>query len=186
MGKKPARRLADNHKTKIPVGTGAVLIAAGLLLCAPAAAQFGPATSAGVSSTAHSAEDMVRQEALAHGGSSGGCRQLPRGWAALDVVVNFPAAYAGYPAWVNSAELVPGSGDVTAYAAGGAQPSGTMVRPALRAGAMAVRSSMCAPAGGTYWLLVDSGMARVTIGRIQIGRAPGPYRFNLMAPPLQK
>lgn len=132
-----------------------------------------------------SLQNAVRNDALrrAHGGSRGGCAQLPAGWAAFDVTVNFPKAYAGYPAWVNSAELLPGNADVKGYVAG-ANPPGVLMRPALRAGSMAVRSHLCAPAGRRYWLIVDSGMARVAVGRIDVGAAPGPYQFNLAAPPL--
>lgn len=163
-----------------------LILVGGSLLPTVASAQLGPATGAGVRSMEHAAEQGVAQDALARahaGGNRGGCRPLPAGWAAFDVTVDFPKAYAGYPAWVNFAELLPGNADVKAYVAG-ANPPGVLMRPALRAGAMAVRSHLCAPAGQRYWLVVDSGMAKVAIGRISLGAAPGPYTFTMTAPPL--
>ncbi len=148
---------------------------------------LGPATISGVESTMESAQSRTALDALArrHEGNAGGCTPLPRGWTALTVNVSFPREYNGYPAWVNSAELLPANADVQGYANGGPQPQGTLVRPALVAGPMAVTTSLCAPAGRRYWFLVDSGRARVLIGAITVGAAPGPYQLNLTAPPLQ-
>lgn len=136
----------------------------------------------------HATQNRVRMDALArrHGGNPGGCTPLPSGWSALNVVVSFPSSYGGYAGSVNTAELVPANEDAGSYAKGGPQPPGTMVRPAWRAGSGAVQTSMCAPAGGQYWLLVDSGMARVLIGKLTVGTAPGPYNLRGNAPPLRR
>ena len=165
-----------------------VCIGFGVLVSQSATAEvLGPATMSGVRSTMESAQRRTALDALArrHGGNAGGCAPLPRGWTALTVNVRFPREYNGYPAWVNSAELVPAAADVQGYVNGGPQPQGAFVRPALAAGPMAVTSSLCAPAGRRYWFLVDSGRARVLIGAITVGAAPGPYQLNLTAPPLQ-
>lgn len=120
-----------------------------------------------------------------HGcGTPGGCTPVPPGWSELRVVVNFPSAYGGYSGWVNSAELVPVGKAIGAFVGGGPQPKGTLVRPAWRAGASAIQTDLCAPAGRKYWLVVDSGEARVLIGELAVGAAPGPYQLVGEAPPL--
>lgn len=85
--------------------------------------------------------------------------------------MTFPAAYRGYLAWVNSAELLPVGDDLQAFLKGGNVP-GACVRRAGRSG-MTVTSPMCAPAGRAYWLVVDSGMAKVAIGQVGADRS-GP------------
>lgn len=180
------RRMSSLVRTAA-VSLPSVVLLASLVPAAAGDDVLGPATSAGVESTAHAAEDRVRMDALqrAHAteaGSGAGCRNLPAGWASLDVTVNFPDAYNGYPAWVNSAELLPVADDFDAYLAGGYSPD-AMVRPANRAASMSVRTSMCAPVGNTYWLFVDSGRQRIAIGRIKVVHT-GSHALRMTAPPL--
>jgi hypothetical protein len=132
-----------------------------------------------------SARDRVRMDALQRAqGDGGGCRRLPAGWAAMEVKVDFPAEYRGYPAWVNSAELLPVGDDLHAFLAGGAARD-ALVRPAAHNG-MTVTSRMCAPGGRAYWVIVDSGRAKVAVGQVKLGPGPGPYHVAMTAPPLHK
>jgi hypothetical protein len=133
------------------------------------------------------ARERAMNQALSarNGGTQGGCAQLPAGWAAVDATVQFPASYGGYAGWVNTAELLPVGSDLGSFIKTG-HDSHAFTRPALRAGANAVTSHMCAPGQRAYWVIVDSGMARVAVGRIQVGPGPGPYRVSLTAPPLNK
>jgi hypothetical protein len=135
----------------------------------------------------NAARDAVRLDALrsrSGDGVRGGCNTLPAGWARLDAVVDFPAEYRGYPAWVNSAELLPVGSNLKAYLAHGDVP-GAYVRPALHDG-MRVSTRMCAPGGRSYWLIVDSGMARVAIGQVRLGAPGSTTRVTMTAPPLHK
>lgn len=47
-----------------------------------------------------------------------------------------------------------------------------------------VRMTLCAPAGFSYWVLVDSGMARVVVGQVRLTRSGVTYRQKFLAPPL--
>ncbi len=97
--------------------------------------------------------------------------------------MRFPASYGGYPAWVNTADLLPVTGDLDSFIKTGQAP-GALQRPALRAGSDSVISHMCAPAEKDYWVIVDSGRQRVAVGRVTLGPGPGPYRVSLDAPPI--
>lgn len=129
------------------------------------------------------ARDRVSMDAMRRGGSSGGCNQLPPGWARIDATVHFPASYGGYAAWVNSAELLPVGRDLKAFLHSHSV-QGAFVRPALRASGGAVTTRVCAPAGQRFWLVVDSGMARVAIGQLTMGGAGASDKVSLTAPPL--
>lgn len=129
------------------------------------------------------ARDRVRMDALQRGGSSGGCNQLPQGWARVDATVHFPTSYGGYAGWVNTAELLPVGRDLKAFVASHSV-EGAFVRPALRASASTVTTRVCAPAGQRFWLVVDSGMARVAIGQLTMGSAGASDKVSLTAPPL--
>ncbi|HLH77804.1 MAG TPA: hypothetical protein VKV28_13460 [Candidatus Binataceae bacterium] len=131
------------------------------------------------------ARDRVRMDALQRGGASGGCNQLPQGWARVDATVHFPASYGGYAGWVNTAELLPVGRDLKAFLASHSV-TGAFVRPALRASASTVTTRVCAPAGQRFWLIVDSGMARVAVGQLAMGSAGASDTVSLTAPPLSK
>lgn len=166
----------------------AVAAAFAFVLCTVAGSYARAAGTAWDAMQNNSARDRVRMDALQrdHGASSsGGCNRLPAGWAALDATVDFPTEYRGYPAAVNSVELLPDGADVHAYVASSAAPAGTFVRPALRAGAMAVKTHVCGPARHVYWLVVDSGVARVAIGRVAFGASSTTRQVMLIAPPLR-
>lgn len=148
----------------------------------------GPATDAGIQSQMQAAQRGVAMDALRRhqGESSGGCASLPAGWASADVTVNFPAEYRGYPAWVNSAELLPVGADLQAFVARRGGGGSALVRPAVRSGAMSVQSTVCAPAGHEYWVVVDSGRQRAAVGRIRLQAGHGGQHYAVTAPPLAR
>ncbi len=162
------------------ISTLAVALATLSLLPHAARAQ---AVGAGINADASAAAQRVMLDALQHGATHGGCSALPAGWARLLGTVRFPKAYGGYPQWVNSAELLPVGDNLKAFVKSGSA-RGAFTRPALRVGDWTVTMTMCAPAGFAYWVLVDSGMARVVVGEIAFARAGATYRRTFTAPPL--
>lgn len=154
-----------------------------LVLCTlPADAQLGPATAAGLNADSAAAARRVMMQAL-QGGNHGGCHPLPAGWSMLHAVVHFPSSYGGYGDWINNAELLPVSDDLQGFLH--SHSGGPFIQPAFGSGSQ-VQTNVCAPAGFTYWLIVDSGMAKVAIGRVTILKAGTTYRANLTAPPLHR
>ncbi len=159
-----------------------VLLAAtfSLLLAPPVAAQVAPATAAGMNADAAAAARRVMMHAL-QSGNFGGCHPLPAGWSMLLATIRFPSSYGGYGEWVNNAELLPLSDNLSRFLK--SHSGGPFYQPAEGMGSE-IHTSLCAPAGFTYWLVVDSGMAKVAIGRVTILRPGRSYRVTLTAPPL--
>ncbi|MHB8140595.1 MAG: PDZ domain-containing protein [Vulcanimicrobiaceae bacterium] len=151
------------------------------LFSLPASAQLGPATAAGLNADAAAAARRVMMHALQSGGNHGGCHPLPAGWSMLLATVRFPSSYGGYGEWINNAELLPVSDNLSRFLK--SHSGGPFYQPAEGTGAR-VHTALCAPAGYTYWLVVDSGMAKVAIGRVTILRPGRTYRVTLTAPPL--
>lgn len=116
-------------------------------------------------------------------GARGGCAKLPAGWATVEFTVNFPASYGGYPAWVNSASLVPAK-QVQDYVSG-ASPATDYTRSARSKDRQTVQTSLCAPANQVYWLVVDSGRQRIAIAPVDLRDATGAFRLVLNAPPIE-
>lgn len=114
----------------------------------PAAAQLGPATAAGINADAAAAARRVMMHALQSGGNHGGCHPLPAGWSMLSATVRFPSSYGGYGDWVNNAELLPVSANLSGFLK--SHSGGPFYQPAEGAGSR-VQTSLCAPAGFTYW-----------------------------------
>ena len=159
------------------------LVLFGFLLSAAAgsaAAQLGPATAAGLNAESAAAARRVMMDALQRGGNHGGCAPLPSGWAVVDATVRFPASYGGYGAWVNIAELVPSSENLPRFLK--SHSGGPFYRTASGS-ERSVHTLLCAPAGFSYWLVVDSGSAKVAVGRVTLLRAGRTYRVVLNAPP---
>lgn len=113
----------------------------------------------------------------------GGCHPLPSGWSMLHAVVQFPSAYGGYGEWVNNAELLPVGENLRRFVKN--HSGGNYVQPAFGSDSQ-VHTTLCAPAGHTYWLIVDSGQAKVAIGRVTMVRPGMMYRVRLTAPPLKR
>jgi hypothetical protein len=153
-----------------------------LLLWSPAAAQVGPATAAGLNADMAAAARRVMMHAL-QSGNHGGCQPLPGGWSTLTATVRFPQSYGGYGEWVNNAELVPNGQNLQAFL--NSHTGRPFVQPAFGTNS-SVRTTVCAPAGFTYWLVVDSGSAKVAIGRVTMLHAGRTYRVTLTAPPLHQ
>jgi hypothetical protein len=159
----------------------AVFFAFAVLRCAlPAAAQEMPATAAGISADEAAAARRVMMHAL-QGGNQGGCYPLPSGWSSVSATVNFPASYGGYGEWVNNAELLPVSDNLSAFL--GSHSPGHFVQTAVGTGT-SVRTTLCAPAGFTYWLVVDSGTAKVAIRKVTLSQPGRAYKLSAEAPPL--
>ncbi|MHB8147515.1 MAG: hypothetical protein ACYDGM_09705 [Vulcanimicrobiaceae bacterium] len=156
-------------------------LAALLFSTLPAAAQLGPATAAGLNADAAAAARRVMMDALQTGGNHGGCHPLPAGWSMLSAVVRFPPSYGGYGEWINNAELLPVSDNLPRFLK--SHSGGPFFQPAEGSGSR-VHTILCAPAGFGYWLVVDSGTAKVAIGRVTILRPGRTYRVTLTAPPL--
>jgi hypothetical protein len=159
------------------------LIVAFVLAGSGANAQLGPATSAGVNAEASAAAQRVMIDALRRGATRAGCNTLLPGWSRLAATVRFPKSYGGYPQWVNTAELLPVGDDLASFVKTGTA-KGAFVRPAIRVDDSTVQMTMCAPAGFAYWVVVDSGTARVPVGRIAFSAAGTTYRQVFVAPPL--
>lgn len=154
-----------------------------VVLCSSrASAQLGPATAAGLNADSAAAARRVMMHALAHG-TQGGCHPLPSGWSMLHAVVHFPDSYGGYGDWVNNAELLPANDDLNGFLH--SHSGGPFMQPAYGTGNR-VQTSLCAPAGFTYWLIVDSGMAKVAIGRVTILKSATTYNADLTAPPFHR
>lgn len=153
-----------------------------LLLGSPASAQVGPATAAGLNADMAAAARRVMMHAL-QAGNHGGCHPLPGGWATLSATVRFPQSYGGYGEWVNNAELVPNGQNLQAFL--NSHTGGPFVQPAYGTNSR-VSTTVCAPAGFTYWLVVDSGTAKVAVGRVTMLRPSRTYRVTLTAPPLRQ
>lgn len=165
------------------VFTRSVLSAAMAALCLlPASAQVGPATAAGISADQAAAARRVMMHALQHG-NQGGCHPLPGGWSTIAATVNFPASYGGYGEWVNNAELLPVGADLQGFLK--SHSGGRFVQTAYGTNS-AVHSTLCAPAGYSYWVVVDSGTAKVAVGRVTLLRPGRAYRAVLTAPPLNR
>lgn len=147
----------------------------------PAAGQLGPATAAGINADAAAAARRVMMQALQSGGNHGGCHPLPTGWSMLSATVRFPSSYGGYGEWINNAELLPVSANLSRFLK--SHSGGPFYQPAEGTGSR-IHTSLCAPAGFTYWLVVDSGTAKVAIGRVTLLRPGRSYRATLIAPPL--
>ncbi len=155
----------------------------GFLLWAGAgagAAQLGPATAAGLNAESAAAARRVMMDALQHGGNHGGCAPLPSGWAVLDATMRFPASYGGYGAWVNIAELLPSNENLSRFLK--SHSGGPFYRTASGS-ERSVHTVLCAPAGFSYWLIADSGSAKVAVGRVTLLRAGRTARVVLTAPP---
>lgn len=153
-----------------------------LLACTlPAAAQYGPATSAGVNAGSAAAQRRVMMQALQHGGNHGGCYPLPGGWSSVHVTVRFPDSYGGYGAWVNNAELVPVGAPISAFLRN--HKTGPFQQTAYGNDSQ-VQTTLCGPAGYRYWVVVDSGTSKVLVGRIVLRRPNRNYHAELTAPPL--
>ncbi|TAM62434.1 PDZ domain-containing protein [bacterium] len=147
----------------------------------PAGAQYGPATAAGVNADQAAAQRRVMMDALQGGGNHGGCTPLPSGWSSLSARVNFPDAYGGYGGWVNMAELLPTSQDLAGFLK---SHSGGPFNRTAGGTSSAVHTELCAPAGFSYWLIVDSGTAKVAVGRVTLSQPGHAYHVTLTAPPL--
>lgn len=159
----------------------ALVAALALLVAGPAAAQqLGPATAAGLNADAAAAARRVMMSALQHGGNQGGCAPLPGGWAVVNATVRLPASYGGYGAWVNIAELLPASDNLAGFLK--SHSGGPFYRTASGS-ERTVHTVLCAPAGFTYWLVIDSGSAKVAVGRVTLMRPGRTYRVVLTAPP---
>ena len=159
----------------------ALVAALSLLVVSPAAAQqLGPATAAGLNADAAAAARRVMMNALQHGGNHGGCAPLPGGWSVLNATVRLPASYGGYGAWVNIAELLPASDNLAGFLK--SHSGGPFYRTASGS-ERSVHTVLCAPAGFTYWLVIDSGSAKVAVGRVTLQRPGRTYRVVLTAPP---
>ena len=143
-------------------------------------AQLGPATAAGLNAESAAAARRVMMDALQHGGNHGGCAPLPSGWAVLDATVRLPISYGGYGAWVNIAELLPSSDNLSRFLK--SHSGGPFYRTATGS-ERTVHTVLCAPTGYTYWLVIDSGSAKVAVGRVTLLRAGRTYRVVLTAPP---
>ncbi|MGC8486035.1 MAG: hypothetical protein ACP5O6_10465, partial [Candidatus Baltobacteraceae bacterium] len=153
-----------------------------LLGAEPATAQqLGPATAAGLNADAAAAARRVMMDALQHGGNHGGCSPLPNGWAMLDATVRLPVSYGGFGDWVNIAELLPSSENLARFLK--SHSGGPFYRTATGS-ERRVHTVLCAPAGFTYWLVVDSGSAKVAVGRVTLKDPGRVYRVVLTAPPL--
>lgn len=146
----------------------------------PAGAQVGPATAAGLNAGQSAAAERVMMQALAHG-NHGGCHPLPNGWATVSATVVFPASYNGYGEWVNNAELLPAGDNLASFLK---SHSGGHFYQTAFGNDRSVHTTLCAPAGFRYWLIVDSGEAKVAIGRVTLLRAGHAYRVTMTAPPL--
>lgn len=151
-----------------------------LLSMAPGNAQVGPATTAGISADQAAAARRVMMQALQHG-NQGGCTSLPAGWSTVTATVRFPASYNGYGEWVNNAELLPVGENLKDFL--NSHDGGHFIQTAYGTNS-AVHTTLCAPAGYTYWLVVDSGTAKVAVGRVTLLRPGRAYRVTLEAPPL--
>ena len=152
-----------------------------LVVAWPATAQqLGPATAAGLNADAAAAARRVMMNALQHGGNHGGCAPLPGGWSVLNATVRLPASYGGYGAWVNIAELLPASDNLAGFLK--SHSGGPFYRTASGS-ERSVHTVLCAPAGFTYWLVIDSGSAKVAVGRVTLRRPGRTYRVVLTAPP---
>lgn len=151
-----------------------------LLSMAPCDAQLGPATAAGISADQAAAARRVMMHAL-QSGNQGGCSPLPAGWSTITATVNFPASYGGYGEWVNNAELLPVGENLKDFL--NSHDGGHFIQTAYGTNS-AVHTTLCAPAGFTYWLIVDSGSSKVAIGRLTLLRPGRAYRTSLTAPPL--
>ncbi|MHB1571652.1 MAG: hypothetical protein ACYC0H_20945, partial [Solirubrobacteraceae bacterium] len=163
------------------LASSAFVAALTLLVAGPAAAQqLGPATAAGLNADSAAAARRVMMNALQHGGNHGGCAPLPRGWAVLNATVRLPASYGGYGAWVNIAELLPASENLAGFLK--SHSGGPFYRTASGS-ERSVHTVLCAPAGFTYWLVIDSGSAKVAVGRVTLQRPGRTYRVVLTAPP---
>lgn len=157
----------------------AIMLGAGSFL--PAAAQLGPATAAGLNAEAAAAARRVMLHALQHG-NTGGCHPLPGGWSTVSATVLFPSSYGGYAAWVNNAELLPVGDNLAGFLK--THAPGSFYQPAFGSGDR-IQTTLCAPAGYTYWLVVDSGTAKVAVGRVTMLRPSRSYHATLTAPPLR-
>ncbi len=162
------------------IASAALAAALALLAAASAAAQLGPATTAGLDAESAAAARRVMMDALRHGGNHGGCTPLPAGWAVLNATVRLPASYGGYGAWVNIAELLPSGENLPHFLR--SHSGGAFYRTASGS-ERSVRTLLCAPAGFTYWLIVDSGSAKVAVGKVTLMHAGRTYRAVLTAPP---
>lgn len=152
-----------------------------LLFTAVANAQ-GYSTAAGLSAENAAAARRVMMHAL-QSGHQGGCSSLPAGWSAVHAVVQFPPSYGGYGSWVNEAELLPVGANLQRFLNG--HSGGRFVQPAI-GNDRSVNSTLCAPAGFSYWLIVDSGTAKTAIGRVTMLHPGRAYRVVMSAPPLGK
>lgn len=162
------------------IASAALAAVLALFAAASAAAQLGPATAAGLDAESAAAARRVMMDALQHGGNHGGCAPLPAGWAVLDATVRLPASYGGYGAWVNIAELLPSGENLSRFLK--SHSGGSFYRTASGS-ERSVRTVLCAPAGFTYWLIVDSGSAKVAVGKVTLLHAGRTYRVVLTAPP---
>lgn len=168
---------------------GICLLLIGQTVCADSVSNGVYGGYVGSSAWFSSARDAARQRALAEeglrGGQHGGCVPLPAGWAMLDATLRFPPSYGGYSAWVNMAELLPSGRNLKAFLAG-KSVTGAYMQPAIKKGNGAVVSQLCAPAGHVYWVIADSGTARVAVGRLRLEKDTGTYKVELTAPELTR
>lgn len=159
------------------LGVLAALIACGM----PASAQaLGPATAAGLGADEAAAARRVMMHAL-QGGNQGGCHPLPAGWSTVTATVHFPSSYGGYGEWVNNAELLPAGENLQAFLK--SHSGGHFYQTAFGSGST-VHTTLCAPAGYRYWLIVDSGSAKVAVGSVTLLRPGATYHATLTAPPI--
>lgn len=141
---------------------------------------LGPATAAGINADEAAAARRVMMHAL-QGGNQGGCHPLPAGWSTVTATVNFPSSYGGYGEWVNNAELLPVGENLQAFLK---SHSGGRFYQTAYGSSSTVHTTLCAPAGYKYWLVVDSGSAKVAIGSVTLLRPGVSYRATLTAPPI--
>lgn len=156
------------------------MVCAAFICMASARAQVGPATAAGIGADEAAAARRVMMHALQQP-NQGGCSHLPGGWSTVTATVNFPSSYGGYGEWVNTAELLPVGANLQAFLK--SHSGGHFVQTAYGSNS-AVHTTLCAPAGYSYWLVVDSGTAKVAVGRVTLLRPGRAYRASLTAPPL--
>jgi len=159
---------------------GVVCLATMLATVLAARAQVGPASAAGLRADQAAAARRVMMQAL-QGPHHGGCQPLPNGWAILAATIRFPDSYGGYGSWVNNAELLPVGDDLSAFLK--SHSPGAFIQPAFGDDTQ-VHTQLCAPAGFSYWLVVDSGMAKVAIGRVTLLHPARTYAVTMTAPPL--
>lgn len=153
-----------------------------VLLATTVAGAQSYSTAAGISAQEAAAARRVMMHAL-QSGHQGGCASLPAGWSSVRAVVRFPASYGGYGSWVNDAELLPVGANLQQFLNG--HSGGRFIQPAV-GNDRSVSSTLCAPAGFSYWLIVDSGTAKTAIGRVTILRPGRAYRVVMTAPPLRQ